>query len=130
VKVSQWFGEVIRKRRLELNLTQEAVARRAKVAAQYITHLETNRRRPSEKVVINIARALGLDSVELFFLANPKAKAVLFGKPKAKPDSAWKEFSTDQRTRKFHNITDDEMDFLSRVAMVVMCGLLTISFSS
>jgi len=69
-------------------------------------------------VLVNLAGALGLDSGELFLLAHPQAETMIFVKPKAKPDSPWEEFKTDKNTRKVHGITQKEMDFLSRVAMV------------
>jgi transcriptional regulator with XRE-family HTH domain len=71
------FGQVIRDRRRQLDLTQEEVARRISTSTPYIGHLESGKRHPSEKVVTKLADVLGLDRREMFFLANPGAKALL-----------------------------------------------------
>jgi transcriptional regulator with XRE-family HTH domain len=108
---------VIRQRRRQLNITQEQIARRMGVSAPYIGHLETGKRHPSEKIVIKLADILGFDRGELFLMANPRAKALL----SAPPDetiSAWEQFYRDPHIRQLHHITDQEMEFLSRVALM------------
>ena len=112
------FGNVIRQRRRELSWTQEEVARRIGTSTNYVGSLECARRHPSERVVIKLARALGLDSRELFLAANPNL-AVLTSQPAiAEEASAWDVFSRDRNLRKIHKITDEEMQLLSRVAMM------------
>ena len=71
------FGQVLRDRRRQLDLTQEEVARRIKTSTPYIGHLESAKRHPSDKIVTRLAEVLGLDRRELFFLANPRAQALL-----------------------------------------------------
>src|SRR5215468_2473355 len=71
------FGQVIRERRRQLDLTQEEVARRIKTSTPYVGHLESAKRHPSDKIVTRLAEVLGLDSRELFFLANPRAHALV-----------------------------------------------------
>ena len=71
------FGQVIRERRRQLDLTQEEVARRIKTSTPYVGHLESGKRHPSDKIVTRLAEVLGLDRRELFFLANPRAQALL-----------------------------------------------------
>lgn len=71
------FGQVIRERRRQLDLTQEEVARRVKTSTPYVGHLESAKRHPSDKIVTRLAEVLGLDRRELFFLANPRAQALL-----------------------------------------------------
>ena len=73
------FGQVLRDRRRQLDLTQEEVARRIKTSTPYIGHLESAKRHPSDKIVTRLAEVLGLDRRELFFLANPRAIAA-FGR--------------------------------------------------
>src|SRR5271155_6062281 len=90
------FGEVIRERRRQLELTQEEVALQIETSIPFIGHLEANKRRPSEATVTKLADALGLDRGELFFLANPEAKALL-QPPKSNSNSAWEEFKSDER---------------------------------
>ncbi len=75
------FGQVLRDRRRQLDLTQEEVARRIKTSTPYIGHLESAKRHPSDKIVTRLAEVLGLDRRELFFLANPRAQALLSPEP-------------------------------------------------
>jgi len=112
------FGELIRRIRRQLNLTQEEVARRIKTSVPYIGHLEAGKRHPSEKVVIKLADALGLDRVELFFLANPGAEAIVSQPPVAEGTSAWETFSSDSNLRKVYKVTDQELEILSKVALM------------
>jgi transcriptional regulator with XRE-family HTH domain len=111
------FGQIIRERRRQLDLTQEEIARRIGTSTPYVGHLESGKRHPSEKVVTRLADVLGLDRRELFFLANPGARALL-APPQASAISAWDEFRKDERLRRAHSITTEEMDTLSRVALM------------
>ena len=112
------FGNVIRERRRQLDLTQEDVARRIKTSVPYIGHLEAAKRHPSEKVVAKIANVLGLDLRELFFLANPRTRALISEQPMSSEVSVWDAFVRDKRLRRIHNITDQEMAALEKVAML------------
>jgi transcriptional regulator with XRE-family HTH domain len=113
------FGQVIRDRRRQLDLTQEEVAHRINTSTPYIGHLESGKRHPSEKVVTRLADVLGLDRRETFFLANPGAKALLSQQVQANNSaSAWDEFRKDERLRRIHNITGEEMEMLSHVALM------------
>jgi transcriptional regulator with XRE-family HTH domain len=112
------FGQIIRDRRRQLDLTQEEVARRIKTSTPYVGHLESGKRHPSDKIVTRLAEVLGLDRREMFFLANPRAQALL--SPAAEPDanSAWEDFRKNEQLRRVHNVTNDEMEMLSRVALL------------
>ena len=112
------FGQVIRERRRQLDLTQEEVARRIKTSVPYIGHLESAKRHPSEKVVVRLAQVLGLDPRELFLLANPGTRALLSQQPRAEETSAWESFAKDENLRNLHHVTDEEMQTLSQVAMM------------
>jgi transcriptional regulator with XRE-family HTH domain len=112
------FGQVIRDRRRQLDLTQEEVARRISTSTPYIGHLESAKRHPSEKVVTKLADVLGLDRREMFFLANPGAKALLSQQTPSSTTSAWDEFRKDDRLRRIHNIIGEEMEMLSHVALM------------
>lgn len=112
------FSQTIRQRRRQLDMTQEEVARRVGISVPYIGHLESNRRHPSEKIVIKLAKVLGWDARELFLLANPATKLLVSQKPDSADPSAWDAFARDGNLRKVLNITDEEMETLSRVAMM------------
>jgi transcriptional regulator with XRE-family HTH domain len=112
------FASVIRNRRRQLDLTQEEVARRIGTSVAYIAHLEADRRHPSEKVVVELARVLGLDPRELFFLANPETKGLVTQTADGNGESVWDTFAGDEKLRESHKITEQEMETLSRVALM------------
>jgi transcriptional regulator with XRE-family HTH domain len=118
VIATERFGNTIRERRRQLDLTQEDVARRIGTSVPYIGHLEAGKRHPSEKVVLKLAKVLGLDARELFFLANPETKVLVSPKPGSGEASAWEMFSKDTKLRKVYNISDPEMQVLSQVGMM------------
>src|SRR5436305_15082841 len=98
------FGQIIRERRRQLDLTQEEVARRIKTSTPYVGHLESGKRHPSDKVVTRLAEVLALDKRELFFLANPGAQALLQRPVQTDAESAWDEFRGDDRVKRIYNI--------------------------
>jgi transcriptional regulator with XRE-family HTH domain len=114
------FGDVIRKRRRELDLTQEEVAARVKTSTPYVGHLEAGKRHPSDKIVTKLAEVLGLDRRELFFLANPNTEALLSSEPDTAGTSvsAWEQFRKNDQLRRVHNVSNNEMEMLSRVALL------------
>ena len=61
---------------------------------------------------------LGLDSRELFFLANPRTKRLISRNQESNGDSAWGAFRQDEAFRKIHNITEQEMQALSGIALL------------
>jgi DNA-binding transcriptional regulator YiaG len=113
------FGEVIRRRRREMNLTQDQVAARIKTSTPYVGHLESGKRHPSDSIVTRLAEVLGLDKRELFFLANPHTEALLTT-PKSADDSvsAWEQFRTNEQLRRLHNISNNEMEVLSQLSLL------------
>ena len=117
-KKERTFGQVIRERRRQLDLTQQEVARRIKTSTPYVGHLEAGKRHPSDKIVSRLAEVLGLEGRELFFLANPGAAELLAPRTSGKTMSAWEEFRRDDRLRRLHNVTPEEMDMMSRVALM------------
>jgi transcriptional regulator with XRE-family HTH domain len=113
------FGQVIRERRRQLDLTQADTARGIKTSTPYVGHLETNKRHPSNKTIARLAEVLGLDRRELFFLANPRALALLSPETKSTTiDSAWDDFRKNEHLRRVHNIASDEMKLLSQVSLL------------
>jgi transcriptional regulator with XRE-family HTH domain len=112
------FSEAVRQRRGQLNMTQEEVAHGIKTSTPYIGHLESGKRHPSEKIIVKLARVLGLDPRELFFLANPQTKVLISAEPQRRGTSAWEEFVQNRNLREVHRITEQEMQTLSQVAMM------------
>ncbi len=114
----QGFGRVIRERRRQLNITQEEVARRINKSVPYIGLLEAEKRHPSPQVVVKLAHVLGLDARDLFLLANPKIGSLISEQQRSEGNTAWDAFVNDEKLRNIHNITDQEMETLSQVAMM------------
>jgi transcriptional regulator with XRE-family HTH domain len=118
VTAGQNFATLIRKRRRQMDLTQEEVARRIGMSIGYITLLESGRRHPSEKVIARLAHALGLDQRELFFCANPSTERLVSEQHKSNGRSVWDEFREDEHLHRVHDITEQEMRTLSQVALM------------
>ena len=112
------FGEVIRRRRRELDLTQDELASRIETSTPYVGLLESGKRHPSDQIAMRLAEVLGLDSCKLFFLANPHAQELLSAEPERVGSSAWEQFQNDEQLRRIHNVSNDEMEMLSRVALL------------
>ncbi|HTY56748.1 MAG TPA: helix-turn-helix transcriptional regulator [Candidatus Binataceae bacterium] len=112
------FGQIIRDRRRQLDLTQEEVARRINTSTPYVGHLESGKRHPSDKIVTRLADVLGLERRELYFLANPGARELLHNRAQSSAASSWESFRKDDRLRRIHAISPEEMEMLSRVALM------------
>src|ERR1700726_2830431 len=111
------FGDLIRSRRREMNLTQDELAARIGISTPYIGHLESGKRHPSDKIVTKLADVLGLDNRELFFLANPHAQA-LISEPVGTEGSSWEQFQKNEKLQRIHNVTPDEMQLLVQIALM------------
>ncbi|MBI3301827.1 MAG: helix-turn-helix transcriptional regulator [Deltaproteobacteria bacterium] len=111
------FGRVIEDRRHELGLTQEMIAKKVGVKANYIGYLERGMRHPSQKVVERLSGALKLDSQELYLLANPRVRSLL-GKGKAAPAggmSLWQQFLRDPALQQKQGLTNREQEALAQL---------------
>lgn len=58
IDLSEQFGEILRRRRLKLGLTQEELAARADVTRNYVGMLEHGERNPTLNTVAMLAVAL------------------------------------------------------------------------
>ncbi len=63
--ISKRFGIVVRKHRLQADMTQEALAERAGIHATYVGMVERGDRNPTLDVAARIAKALKLDLAAL-----------------------------------------------------------------
>jgi len=112
------FGQVIRERRRQLGLTQQKVAEKIEASTPYVGHLEAGKRHPSDKIVARLANVLGFEGRSLYFLAHPRARAILNEGKRRQATSSWETFRKDSRLRRLHAVTTKEMEMLSRVAML------------
>ncbi|MCK6556785.1 helix-turn-helix transcriptional regulator [Candidatus Binatia bacterium] len=113
---SQTLGVVLRQRRRQLDLTQQEVAKRVGVRANYIGYLERNMRRPSTNVLVKLGKVLDLDHQEMFLLAHPHMRPATAPAGNSHARSAWEEFRTDKRLHTRHNISRGELDVLKQTA--------------
>jgi transcriptional regulator with XRE-family HTH domain len=111
------FGKILRKARLGLNWTQGDLARKIRVSTQYIGHLESGKRHPSDKTIQRLADTLRIDRRRLFFEAKPETQAYLDPPPNP-GESVWDQFSKDENLRRQNDISPEEMEMLSRAAML------------
>ena len=87
-------GSRIRERRLFLDLRQAALARQVDISASYLNLIEHNRRRIGGKLLVDIARALGVEpsmlteGAEVALIATLREAAADAGKPVAELDHA------------------------------------------
>ena len=87
-------GSRIRERRLFLELRQAALARQVEISASYLNLIEHNRRRIGGKLLVDIARALGVEpsmlteGAEVALIATLQEAAADAGKPVAELDHA------------------------------------------
>jgi transcriptional regulator with XRE-family HTH domain len=108
------LGTAIRTRRRELCLTQANVASNIKVSRSYVGYLESGERHPSNLIVTRLAKVLGLDGRELFFLANQQTKPALPDLDEV-PLSVLGELRKHKQLRRVHNVSHQEMEMLSRL---------------
>ncbi len=111
------FGRVIEDRRRELSLTQEMVAKRVGVKANYIGYLERGMRHPSQKVIEKLSTALKLNAQDLYLLANPKVRRLLGkAKPAVPTMSRWQQFIRDATQQKQQGLSTAEQQALAQLA--------------
>ncbi len=66
VDIKQRFGKAIRRRRRELDLSQEALAEKAELHRTYISSIERGTRNPSLENIKKLADALDISIANLF----------------------------------------------------------------
>jgi transcriptional regulator with XRE-family HTH domain len=108
------FGRIVEERRHELALTQEMVAKKVNVKANYIGYLERGMRHPSQKVVEKLSTALKLDPQDLYLLANPKVRNLL-GSSKGGSTSGLQQLLRDTAAQKQAGISNSERNALAQL---------------
>ncbi len=111
------FGRVLKGRRQELGLTQEAVAKKVSVRANYIGYLERGMRHPSQRVVEKLSTALKLNAQDLYLLANPRVRSLLGrAQPTAPSVSPWQQFIRSASLQQKNGLGKAERDALAQIA--------------
>src|SRR5690349_10294603 len=109
------FGRVVEERRHELGLTQEMVAKKVNVKANYIGYLERGMRHPSQKVVEKLSTALKLDPQDLYLLANPKVRNLLGTTKGGSTSSGLQQLLKDAAAQKQAGISNAERSALAQL---------------
>jgi transcriptional regulator with XRE-family HTH domain len=65
-KMKANLGEAIRRERFALGLSQDELAKRARLDRSYVSDLERGTRNPSVESILKIADALSVTAAELF----------------------------------------------------------------
>lgn len=74
---TETFGSMVLRRRKELGMTQSDLALKVGVQPNYIVYLEKGERKPSDRTVLRMADALGLERGDLYLAANPELREFL-----------------------------------------------------
>jgi transcriptional regulator with XRE-family HTH domain len=105
---SRTFGEIIRERRRQLNLTQQQLAHLTGTSTSYLANIEGNRRRPSQKLLAKLPS--GLEAKELILFTLPKIASFLSQRKRSEEKSVWAIFLNSEALRDKYNITDQELE--------------------
>jgi DNA-binding XRE family transcriptional regulator len=120
------FGRVIEDRRHELSLTQEMVAKKVGVKANYIGYLERGMRHPSQKVVEKLSAALKIDSQDLYLLANPRVRTLLGKAKPATPGlSMWQTFIRDPALQSKQGLSKAEQEAIAQLVNAEKASSIT-----
>lgn len=73
------IAEILKKERLDQNIGLRELARMINVSASYLSYIENNKKKPSEKVLFKIAKVLHLDFDYLMLVSGkiPNQKQVI-----------------------------------------------------
>jgi transcriptional regulator with XRE-family HTH domain len=117
------LGQVIKRQREALRLTQRELALKFGVKPSHVAYLENDRRRPSLMLLSRIADVLGLEKEELFLLAHPEARSLIRNRREAPAsrsdrDQVWREFAHDKALLARHQVKPRELKVLSQVNLL------------
>ena len=116
------FGSMVLRRRKDLTMTQSELAQKVGVQPNYIVYLEKGERKPSDRTVLKMADALGIDRADLYLAANPELRDFLkIGDDNAvqlaELPSGLRDLSADTALRERLKITDAEIDTVAGIRM-------------
>jgi transcriptional regulator with XRE-family HTH domain len=119
------LGDVLRRYREGLGLTQRSLAQKLGVEASHIAFIETGRRKPSLKLIAPLADILGLDRQNLLILVHPEAKALITRvEPQRQPNSSpsWQRFIANYELLARYHVTDRELRVLEHFSLLGTVG--------
>ena len=121
MKNTNHLGELLKARREGLGLTQRRLAEKLGVEASHVAFIEGGRRKPSLKLVANIADTLGLDRQQLLILVHPEAKELIAetnSKPPKKASPSWQRFIKNDELLARYHVTNRELQTLENLSLL------------
>jgi transcriptional regulator with XRE-family HTH domain len=116
------LGQVLKRRREEVALTQRELASKLGVKPSHVAYLENDRRRPSLGLLSRIGAVLGLPREPLFLLAHPEASSLINSHrapaERNDPDYVWRVFTRDKALLALHHVNPRELKVLSQVNLL------------
>ncbi|MBF6567797.1 MAG: helix-turn-helix transcriptional regulator [Candidatus Binataceae bacterium] len=126
MKHKKALGEVLKERRVELSLTQRALADQVGIKPSHVAYIESGRRKPSLALIERMATTLDLNRQELFILAHPEAEgminnhsaATVTQEPKPQVGDAWHRFVNDRALLARYKVTPREIKALKQLSLL------------
>ena len=121
MKNTNQLGEMVRTHREGLGFTQRSLAKKLGVEASHVAFIESGRRRPSLKLVAQLADALHLNRQDLLILAHPEAKEfIVEAKPeqRLKLSPSWQRFIENRGLLARYNVTKHELRALENLSFL------------
>jgi transcriptional regulator with XRE-family HTH domain len=119
------LGRLIKQRRLELGLTQRALAGQLGVEASHVAYLEGGKRKPSLTLMARLEDSLGVSRQQIFLLSHPEAAAVVNPadairpiQARQRPANDWRQFTADRAFVKRHSITRRELQAFKELGLL------------
>lgn len=112
------FGELVRRRRTSLGLTQRDLARRVGIKAGYVSYLERGGRRPSLKLLERLARTLEIKNRRVMLLAYPEMAESLgdvYRSERRASNDAWSRFVENESLLARYHVTPEELKVLAAI---------------
>ena len=121
MRSSNRLGELVKRQREALSLTQRSLAQKLGVEASHVAFIESGRRKPSLKLVARLADVLDLDRQDLLIQAHPEAKELI---DQARPEEqrkkspTWRRFIENKQLLLRYNVTDRELRALEGLSFL------------
>lgn len=121
MKTRNTLGELLKRRRHDLDLTQRELADKLRVRASHIAYLESGKRKPSLNLMARLAATLDVSRQQLFVLAHPEAESMINQSAPAlqRPVDAWRRSPViDREFLKRHKVTSREMRAFKQLSLL------------
>jgi transcriptional regulator with XRE-family HTH domain len=99
-------------------MTQRSLAQKVGVGSSHVAMIEQGQRRPSLRLVAQIADSLSLERQEMLLLAYPETKALLDNgaEPSQATSASWRRFVEDHEPQIRYGLTPPELEVLEHLS--------------